>query len=63
VATERRARWDPRRRLTLALSLSRDARLDVLLQNETPFEALPAALPGILGEPGALFHLVRYSNS
>ncbi|MEA2779093.1 MAG: hypothetical protein QOK29_637 [Rhodospirillaceae bacterium] len=63
VATERRARWDARRRLTLALSLARDARLDILLQNETPFEALPAALPGILGEPGALFHLVRYSDS
>jgi NADPH:quinone reductase-like Zn-dependent oxidoreductase len=63
VATERRARWDPTRRLTLALSLARDARLDVLLQNETPFAELPAALPGILGESGALFHLVRYPDS
>jgi NADPH:quinone reductase-like Zn-dependent oxidoreductase len=61
VAPERRARWDFRRRLALALTLTGDPRLDVLVREETPFAALPAALPGILGEPGTLFHLVRYS--
>jgi NADPH:quinone reductase-like Zn-dependent oxidoreductase len=62
VAPERRARWDNRRRLALALALSADPRLDILLQQETPFEALPDALPQILGRPGALFHLIRYPN-
>jgi NADPH:quinone reductase-like Zn-dependent oxidoreductase len=60
VATHRRARWDARRRLALALALTSDPRLDVLVQAETPFDELPAALPDILGEPGALLHLVRY---
>jgi len=63
VATDRRARWDHRRRLTLALGLCADPRLDILLRAETPFADLPAALPGILGRPGALFHLVRYPQT
>jgi threonine dehydrogenase-like Zn-dependent dehydrogenase len=60
VAPERRGRWDFRRRLALALSLATDPRLDALVREETPFAALPAALPGILDQPGALCHLVRY---
>ena len=63
VATDRRARWDHRRRLALALALCADPRLDILLQAETPFADLPAALPGILGRPGALFHLIRYPQA
>ncbi len=61
VAHARRGRWDHRRRLALALGLCADPRLDILLQQTTPFERLPAALPGILGRPGALLHLVRYA--
>jgi hypothetical protein len=61
VARDRRARWDSRRRLSLALALCADPRLDVLVQDETPFERLPSALPRILGAPGALCHLVRYT--
>jgi hypothetical protein len=60
VAPTRRARWDARRRLALAIALTADPRLDVLVQAETPFDRLPAALPEILGKPGALLHLVRY---
>ena len=63
VATDRRVRWDHRRRLALALALCADSRLDVLLQAETPFAELSAALPGILGRPGALFHLIRYPQA
>jgi len=63
VATDRRARWDHPRRLALALALCADPRLDILLQMETPFAELPAALPGILGRPGALFHLIRYPQA
>jgi NADPH:quinone reductase-like Zn-dependent oxidoreductase len=58
----RRQRWDPPRRMELAISLLADARLDVLISGETPFEELPAALPQILGQPGPLCHLVRYSS-
>ena len=60
VAPERRARWDTKRRLALALSLAADPRLDALVQACTPFDALPAALPGILGQAGALCHRVVY---
>ena len=62
VSQHRRARWDNRRRLALALDLCADPRLDILLQEETPFAALPEALPRILGRPGALFHLIRYPD-
>ena len=60
VAPERRARWDSRRRLALALALCADPRLDILVEEETSFDRLPSALPNLLGQPGALFHLVRY---
>jgi hypothetical protein len=60
VAPARRARWDSRRRLALALALCRDPRLDILVKDETSFEETPAALPKLLGQPGALFHLIRY---
>jgi 2-desacetyl-2-hydroxyethyl bacteriochlorophyllide A dehydrogenase len=63
VAPDRRSRWSPRRRLAHALDLAADARLDVLVREESPFEALPARLPSILGQPGALCHLVRYPES
>jgi hypothetical protein len=60
VSPHRRARWDSHRRLALALELCADPRLDILLQEETPFATLPEALPTILGRPGALLHLIRY---
>ena len=63
ISPDRRSRWSPRRRLALAMDLARDARLDVLVQNESAFEALPEVLPMILGRPGALCHLVRYAQS
>ena len=62
VSPHGRARWDNRRRLALALDLCANPRLDILLQEETPFAALPEALPRILGRPGALFHLIRYPD-
>jgi 2-desacetyl-2-hydroxyethyl bacteriochlorophyllide A dehydrogenase len=60
VSPARRARWDHRRRLSQALSLCADPRLDVLVSDETPFADIPARLPDILGAPGALCHLIRY---
>jgi NADPH:quinone reductase-like Zn-dependent oxidoreductase len=60
VSPARRARWDYRRRLSKALSLCADPRLDVLVADETAFADIPARLPEILGAPGALCHLIRY---
>ncbi len=60
VSPARRARWDHRRRLSMALSLCADPRLDVLVSQETSFADIPARLPEILGAPGALCHLIRY---
>jgi hypothetical protein len=60
VSPARRARWDHRRRLSQALALCADPRLDILVAEETPFAGIPARLPNILGAPGALCHLIRY---
>jgi hypothetical protein len=48
--------------MELAISLLADARLDALISGETLFEDLPGELPRILGQPGPLCHLVRYSS-
>ena len=55
-----RARWTHRRRLALALSLLADPALDVLVDGESPFEALPDVLPR-LAAGGALCHRLRYA--
>ncbi|MBW4022235.1 MAG: zinc-binding alcohol dehydrogenase [Proteobacteria bacterium] len=62
VAPARRSRWSHARRLALALSLAADPRLDKLVEAATPFDALPQALPEILGKSGALFHRVLYET-
>jgi NADPH:quinone reductase-like Zn-dependent oxidoreductase len=60
VAAARRARWSPRRRVELALRLLRDDALDALIDDEIPFEALPAVFPKLAASPGALCHRIRY---
>jgi NADPH:quinone reductase-like Zn-dependent oxidoreductase len=60
VSPARRARWDTARRLALALALCADPRLDILVAEETPFHSIAERLPAILGQPGALCHLIRY---
>ncbi|AVI62673.1 zinc-dependent alcohol dehydrogenase [Halomonas sp. GFAJ-1] len=54
-------RWDYRRRLTLALSLLTDQRLDALISGESDFADFPAIAPQLFG-PGstALCHRIRY---
>jgi threonine dehydrogenase-like Zn-dependent dehydrogenase len=52
VAPAMRPRWPHRRRLEAALALLDDDRLDALLEPDVPFDALPEALPRLLG-PGA----------
>ncbi|UXZ53253.1 zinc-binding alcohol dehydrogenase [Halomonas sp. 7T] len=57
-------RWNYRRRLTLALSLLTDPRLDALISGESAFADFPAIAPQLFG-PGstALCHRIRYPMS
>lgn len=61
VADSQRSRWSYARRLSAALSLLQDPRLDVLLEPACPFLQLPDRLPTILG-PGSstLCQVVAY---
>ncbi|WP_447928318.1 zinc-dependent alcohol dehydrogenase [Vreelandella sp. EE27] len=55
-------RWDYRRRLTLALSLLADARLDHLISGECSFNEFPALAPTLFGpESRALCHRINYT--
>jgi hypothetical protein len=57
----RRARWDPRRRMRLALSLLQHAELDALITGESDFESLPEVMADLAaGRIDAICHRVRY---
>jgi threonine dehydrogenase-like Zn-dependent dehydrogenase len=61
VAEARRARWDHRRRLALALRLLTDPRLDALLEPAIPFEHLPQAMAALAAGPGgAMCQVISY---
>ena len=51
VAAARRARWDHRRRLALALRLLADGRLDALLAPAVPFARLPEVMAALAARP------------
>jgi threonine dehydrogenase-like Zn-dependent dehydrogenase len=60
---DRASRWNPRRRMQLALELLRDPRLDALITGESAFEDLPEVLATLSRDPGgALCHRIRYST-
>jgi hypothetical protein len=59
VSAARRARWDTRRRMALALELLAEPRLDALISGESPFDALPELMTR-LGDAVALCHRIRY---
>ncbi len=59
IPPARAPRWTHRRRLRTVLGLLRDPALDVLIDSESSFETLPAALPRVFDEP-TLAHRVRY---
>ena len=64
VAPDRASRWNPRRRMKLALDLLRDSRLDALITGESSFDELPAVLATVSGDSGAvLCHRIRYSKA
>jgi threonine dehydrogenase-like Zn-dependent dehydrogenase len=61
VAASRRARWDQRRRLALALRLLADPRLDALLEPAVPFERLPEIMATLATAPGgAMCQVIDY---
>ncbi len=63
VGPMRRARWTPRRRLELALSMLADPTLDALIDSEGAFDELPQTLAGLAASPGsAIMHRVRYGR-
>ena len=63
ISPSRRPRWNYRRRLSAALAMLGDARLDILLAPAVDFPELPARLPEILGRQSTvLCRLIRYST-
>jgi hypothetical protein len=56
-----RPRWDPSRRMALALRLLSDPALDALISGESAFSSLPAVMADLAANPGdALCHRIRY---
>lgn len=62
VPAHQAPRWDYTRRLSKALALLNDPRLDALISGETAFADLPAAYRAILNDPATLCHRVRYDG-
>jgi threonine dehydrogenase-like Zn-dependent dehydrogenase len=60
VSPARRGRRTHRDRMALALTLLADPRFDALVTREVGFAELPAAMPGLAGEPSALCVRVTY---
>jgi threonine dehydrogenase-like Zn-dependent dehydrogenase len=60
VSPSHRGEYDYRKRLTEALSLCADPRLDALVSSETAFTELPARMGAVLSDPDTLCHLIRY---
>ncbi|AQU81626.1 MULTISPECIES: zinc-dependent alcohol dehydrogenase [unclassified Halomonas] len=57
-------RWDYRRRLTLALNLLTDQRLDALISGESDFADFPTIAPQLFGpDSNALCHRIRYPQA
>ncbi|MFO7858187.1 MAG: zinc-binding alcohol dehydrogenase [Ectothiorhodospiraceae bacterium] len=60
---ERRARWDPGRRLQLALSLLTDPALETLLSGESAFTELPRVMADLTATGAStLCHRIRYPD-
>jgi NADPH:quinone reductase-like Zn-dependent oxidoreductase len=61
IATARRARWDRRRRLALALDLLADERFDVLLAPAAPFARLPEIMAELAAQPSKVMcQIIKY---
>lgn len=60
LPAERRARWDFGRRLSKALELLADPKLDHLISGETPFAEIAESYGDILASATTLCHRIRY---
>jgi 2-desacetyl-2-hydroxyethyl bacteriochlorophyllide A dehydrogenase len=61
LSSRQTPRWTHARRMTLALGLLQDARLDALVTGESPFDELPDVMARLSREPGdTLCHRVTY---
>jgi 2-desacetyl-2-hydroxyethyl bacteriochlorophyllide A dehydrogenase len=60
VSPHARSRYTHRSRLELALALLADGRLDALVPEESPFDALPETMARLTAAPGPLCHRIRY---
>jgi 2-desacetyl-2-hydroxyethyl bacteriochlorophyllide A dehydrogenase len=64
IPPDRASRWNPRRRMTLALDLLREPRLDALITGESAFDDLPEVLAAVSRSPGSvLCHRIRYGTA
>jgi 2-desacetyl-2-hydroxyethyl bacteriochlorophyllide A dehydrogenase len=62
IAGSQRSRWNPRRRMQLALAVLSDEALDILITGESEFETLPEVMATLAAAPGdTLCHRIRYS--
>ena len=63
IPSHRTPRWSHARRMSVALSLLEDARLDALIRDESDFEDLPDVMDRLSrATGGALCHLIRYPS-
>lgn len=64
IPAGQRARWTTSRRMQLALGQLRDPVLDVLINSESEFDALPQVMAALAAAPGdTLCHRVRYPST
>lgn len=63
LPTARRARWSYGRRLSAALDLLDDPRLDALVSGESAFDELAADYPRVLADPATLCHRIVYPGA
>jgi threonine dehydrogenase-like Zn-dependent dehydrogenase len=61
IPPARRAEWDTRRRMALALDLLQNPSLDALITGESLFEDLPGVMARLVTNPGdTLCHRIKY---
>ncbi|MCJ8139989.1 zinc-dependent alcohol dehydrogenase [Falsirhodobacter halotolerans] len=60
VAPWQRPRWPHRRRMSKALELLCDPRLDALISNETAFDEIAEVYGEVIDDPATLCHRIRY---
>lgn len=60
IPPNRAPRWNYHRRMSMALQLLRDSRLDALFSGTTNFEDIASNYEAILNDPGTLCHRIQY---